>query len=80
MNSTIIFYGSPSNAGIVMPCKECKDRSPECHGSCEKYKAAKEKCDSTRDRLHKERSSYYICTEKKYRVRPTKRIEGNGND
>lgn len=75
----IIFYGSPKNAGVNMPCKDCIDRSAECHSVCEKYKEAKEKCDKAREELHKKRDSYYILSRKKYHVRPT-RSSGIEND
>lgn len=28
---------------IMVPCKDCKDRKPACHDSCEKFKEFKDK-------------------------------------
>lgn len=43
------------------PCKDCKDRHPACHDTCERYKAFKQPfLDATEKRLQAgEVSDYY---------------------
>lgn len=37
-------------------CKDCENRYPGCHGSCERYLSAKAAHDSKREKIRQERS------------------------
>lgn len=39
---------------VQMPCKDCKDRKPICHDTCEKYLNAKKKTDLIKKRKNEE--------------------------
>lgn len=39
------------------PCKDCKDRSVGCHGTCEKYKEYRSNLDDRKETIKKNRST-----------------------
>lgn len=39
---------------MVAPCKDCPDRRPHCHSSCEKYIAFQQQCKERREQEHLE--------------------------
>lgn len=38
----------------ISPCKDCKDRHPACHGSCDRYKEWKRRL----EKVNEERRKY----------------------
>lgn len=34
---------------MIVPCLECGERSPGCHGRCEDYEAYRKNCDRIRE-------------------------------
>lgn len=40
------------------PCKECTERYPACHDSCERYLAVKAKNQAIEDKLRKDKDAY----------------------
>lgn len=40
---------------LIKCCKDCEDRHPKCHGSCERYLAEKAKLQAEREAIQKEK-------------------------
>lgn len=57
------------------PCKLCTDRTAECHGQCERYKAWKEEYGAYKDKKHKQEVQEYVMRDyNKQKNRMLKRI------
>lgn len=38
---------------LKVPCKDCSERHPHCHGECEKYKKFQEDSSKNKEEYHK---------------------------
>mgnify|MGYP007022101411 CR=1 FL=1 len=38
---------------LKVPCKDCSERQPHCHGKCEKYKQFQEDSAKNKEEYHK---------------------------
>lgn len=59
----------------VSPCKDCSDRHPACHGSCEKYKAWAERDHAQKKHLEETKNRWCVpmtaAREKAYSKMPS---------
>lgn len=54
--------------GKISPCKDCPDRYPGCHDSCEKYKCWKDELAAVKKDLRLKNSSHLYNYAAKQRV------------
>lgn len=43
---------------MLAPCKDCQDRSPTCHGKCERYAEYAKYCAELNERRYKSKEYY----------------------
>lgn len=55
----------PYNRSVVGSCKDCEDRYPACHDTCEKYQKAKEESEERKQRILKAKRENQVFTEYK---------------
>lgn len=61
---------------MIAPCRDCQERTPECHGCCERYKAYRAAKDKETQNRGRERDAAVATILSTYRMKernPAKR-------
>lgn len=59
----------------IVPCRECKDRTPTCHTGCERYEKYKEELKKFKDETRKGSRILVEWSDTEYKRRMGKRLE-----
>ena len=68
-------FGNYKN-GITGTCKDCEDRHPACHSSCEKYLKAKTDWDNKRETIREAKKDARLFTDYKVKKINKERSQG----
>ncbi len=47
---------------VIFSCKDCTERHPCCHATCQKYLQEKARNDEIRQKVQKFNQEFYACT------------------
>lgn len=54
---------------MIAPCRDCQERTPECHGRCERYRAYKESRERALQNRDRERDAEQVTVSSVYRMK-----------